>query len=298
LLALWIWLGSYGAVFGATRETGRDHDLDSRRRFMKEMPLTVRADHPAILPVAAAVRTLTTDPREQLMVVHDVTHLLVDYDADERVYHRTEFHATFDEMLQRRREGGWVYLRDDCDGRAVFAAHLLSSLGIQWRLEASYWKRHAWIVAIVDGVQYDLLDLRNGDKELQAASFKYFGRLFTRPSNPPPFFHWRRAWLDKTGGDVELGLRLGMLEIDSKPGRLHERFSVDWTRRVPEGANTPADHRATYAAYAGFPYQEPLHGSSADNTQVAATSSSDNAGGSRDGLIGAEAPLGRSTASR
>jgi hypothetical protein len=122
------------------------------------MAASIRPNHPAILPVAHAIRRVTTDPLEQIVMVNDVTHLLVDYDDDDRVYEAEEFHATFEEMLARRREAGWLYLRDDCDGRAVFAAHLLASLGIPWRLEASYWKEHAWVIARVNGVDYDLLD--------------------------------------------------------------------------------------------------------------------------------------------
>jgi hypothetical protein len=140
----------------------------------------------------------------------------------------------------------------------VFAAHLLEALGIRWRLAASYWKRHAWVVATVNGVDYDLLDLRSGDAELQRASYKMFGRFFTRASHRPPFFHWRRAWLNRTGGDVEIGLVLGLLEIDSKPGDLRERFSTDWVHDVPNLAMTPTDHREAAAPFAAFPFGETL----------------------------------------
>jgi hypothetical protein len=225
---------------------------------MKEMPLSVRPDHPAIVPVADAIRAITQDPLEQLIVVHDVSHLLIDYDADERVYGRVEFHATLDEMIARRRQAGWVYLRDDCDGRAVFAAHLLANLGIAWRLEASYWKRHAWISAKVNGVTYDLLDLRPGDRELETFSYKAFGRHFTRKTRQPPFFHWRRAWLERTQGDLEIGRRLGLLEVHSQPGNLKERFSVDWARKAPDAKASPRDPRVDIAPFAGFPFREPL----------------------------------------
>ena len=94
----------------------------TREYFRHEMAATVRHDHPAILPLAAAVRAITTNPLEQLVVVNDVTHLLVDYDDDERVWGVEEYHATFDEMLARRREAGWVYLRDDGARTPAFAA--------------------------------------------------------------------------------------------------------------------------------------------------------------------------------
>src|SRR4051812_24928899 len=87
----------------------------TRERFRQEMPKHIRADHPAILPVAAAIRAVTTKPIEQLVMVNDVTHLLVDFDDDERVYSKFEYHATLDEMLANRRLHGWLYLRDDCD---------------------------------------------------------------------------------------------------------------------------------------------------------------------------------------
>src|SRR4051812_43341115 len=165
------------------------------------MPATVRADHPAIAPVVAAIRAVTSNPLEQLVMVNDVTHLLVDYDDDERVYGRTDYHATLDEMLARRRQAGWVYLRDDCDGRAVFAAHLLAGLGIPWRLEASSWKHHAWVTARVDGATYDLLDFRATEPERNRIGFRLIGRWFTHVSRTPPAFDWRRSWLDRTGGN-------------------------------------------------------------------------------------------------
>lgn len=231
----------------------------TRDHFRNTMPETVRADHPAILPVAAAIRAVTTDPLEQLSMVNDVTHLLVDYDDDERVYGSAEFHATFDEMLSRRRQGGWIYLRDDCDGRAVFAAHLLASLGIPWRFEASYWKEHAWIVARVRGRDYDLLDLRTGAPETNRASYKLFGHMFVRPSVRPPAFAWRRAWAQRTQRNFQVGMTLGLLAIDSRPEQQKERYATDWTSRVPHGNLSPVDERALTAKVAGFPYGESLH---------------------------------------
>lgn len=231
----------------------------TRDYFRNEMPRTVRPDHPAIVPLAAAIRAVTTVPLQQLVMVNDVTHLLVDYDDDERVYGSSEFHATFDEMLARRREAGWLYLRDDCDGRAVFAAHLLSALGIQWRLEASFWKEHAWIVAQVGGREYDLLDLRKNAPEIDRASFKIFGRFFVRPSNPPPAFAWRRAWAERTGRNLTLGQQLGILTLDSTRERMRERYATDWTVRAPNDRLSPIDTRLLAAATAGFPFGEPLN---------------------------------------
>lgn len=247
-----------GASAQPTTEGVRDHRFDNRYHFCHDLPKTVRADHPAILPVVAAIRAVTQDPREQLMMVNDVTHLLVDYDEDERVYGKIEFHATLDEMIARRRESGWVYLRDDCDGRAIFAAHLLAALGIPWRLEASYWKRHAWITATVAGVTYDLLDLRRDAPERRTWSYRLAGRWLTRPSRTPPFFNWRQAWADRTNSDLQIGLRLGLLETESDSGHLSERFAVDWTQVHPEGKASPLDPRSLTAKYAIFPYGEPL----------------------------------------
>lgn len=233
----------------------------SREHFRKMMPQSVRGDHPAIQPVVAAIRRLSSDPLEQIAVVNDVSHLLVDYDHDERVWGQLEFHATFEEMLARRRQSGWLYLRDDCDGRAVFAAHLLAALGIPWRLEASYWKEHAWIVARVNGVDYDLLDLRRDAPETNRLSYKLFGRMFVRPSQRPPAFSWRRAWAQRTGRDFHVGLTLGLLSLDSTPTALRERFATDWTQRAPHGRLSPVDDRVLTAHLAGFPYGEPLHSS-------------------------------------
>jgi hypothetical protein len=238
---------------------GRIPARHTREHFRKVMPQTVRADHPGILPVAAAIRAITTDPLEQIVVVNDVTHLLVDYDDDERVWGWDEYHATFDEMLARRRQAGWLYLRDDCDGRAVVAAHLLAALGIPWRLEASYWKEHAWVVAKVNGVEYDLLDLRKNAPEMARLSYRLFGRHFVRPSVRPPTFAWRRAWAERTGRDLTIGLQLGMLMADSTPMRLRERYSTDWTVRAPGGNHSPIETRAGALAVAGFPYGEPLY---------------------------------------
>ncbi len=247
-------------VLGGIRHT-RDY-------FRNTMPSTVRADHPAIVPVANAIRAITTNPLEQIVMVNDVTHLLVDYDDDARVYGSEEFHATFEEMLARRRDAGWIYLRDDCDGRAVFAAHLLASLGIPWRLEASYWKEHAWIVARVGGVDYDLLDLRPGAIETDRLSYKILGRHFVRASKRPPAFSWRRAWAQRTGRNFDLGMTLGLLAIDSTPKSQHERFSTDWSTRSPKSPTSPLDERTLTAQVAGFPYGERLHG---DVGAIAAT---------------------------
>lgn len=236
----------------------RDHTHESRARFRRELTRTIRADHPAIVPIVAAIRAVSTDPLEQLVIVNDVTHLLVDYDEDERVYGQLEYHATLDEMLARRRAAGWLYLRDDCDGRAVFAAHLLAGLGIPWRLETSYWKRHAWVVARVGGVDYDLLDLRTRAPELARSSYQLFGHWFVRASHSPPYFQWRRAWLDRTRGDVAIGLRLGLLELGSTAGAWRERFSTDWTALHPDGHESPWDERTLTASCAGFPYGESL----------------------------------------
>jgi hypothetical protein len=169
-----------------------------------------------------------------------------------------EYHATFDEMLARRREAGWLYLRDDCDGRAVFAAHLLAALGIPWRLEASYWKEHAWVIARVDGVDYDLLDLRRTTPEASRLSYKLIGHFFVRPSHPPPAFAWRQAWRTRTHASLSVGLQLGLLTVDSMPGRLHERYATDWTVRVPEGKLSPIEDRVLGSKIAGYPYGEPL----------------------------------------
>lgn len=223
------------------------------------MAASVRADHPAIVPVANAIRQVTSNPLEQLVMVNDVTHLLVDYDDDERVYGVTEFHATLDEMLARRRQAGWLYLRDDCDGRAVFAAHLLAALGIEWRLEASYWKEHAWVIARVNGVDYDLLDLRKNAPETDHLSYKLIGHFFVHPSHQPPRFAWRHAWAERTSRDLHAGLVLGLLTVDSKEGAEEERYATDWTQKNPGGTLSPVDDRALTATVAGFPYGESLH---------------------------------------
>jgi hypothetical protein len=251
------------AVSGfASVEAGGTEALPARHTrayFRHDMWRTVRADHPAIVPVANAIRRITSDPLEQLVVVNDVTHLLVDYDDDQRVYGTDEFHATLDEMLAKRREHGWLYLRDDCDGRAVFAAHLLAALGIPWRLEASYWKEHAWVVARVNGVDYDLLDLRSNAPETNRVSYKLFGHFFVHPSHQPPPFAWRRAWAERTGQNFQLGMELGVLAFDSTPGHLHLRTSTDWTTQVPDAQDSPFDPRTLTASVAGFPYGESLH---------------------------------------
>src|SRR3954466_923920 len=146
-------------------------------------------------------------------------------------------------MLDRRRQSGWLYLRDDCDGRAVFAAHLLASLGIEWRLEASYWKEHAWVIARVNGVDYDLLDLRSNAPETDRLSYKLFGHLFVHPSHRPPAFAWRRAWAARTGRNLNIGFELGLLALDSAPGRIHERSATDWTILSPGDKQSPIDPR-------------------------------------------------------
>jgi hypothetical protein len=231
----------------------------TREHFRQNMAASVRGHHPTIRPVADAIRAVSMDPLEQIVMVNDVTHLLVDYDDDARVYGVEEYHATLEEMLDRRRQSGWLYLRDDCDGRAVFAAHLLSALRIPWRLEASYWKEHAWIVARVNGAEYDLLDLRRNAPETKRLSYKLFGHLFVRDSVRPPFFSWRRAWAVRTQRDLASGLALGLLTVDSTAGRQRERYATDWVLKSPSGNLSPVDDRALSVSVAGFPYGEPLH---------------------------------------
>jgi hypothetical protein len=237
-----------------------DMDRHSMQYFRTEMWRTVRADHPAIVPVAAGIRAITRDPLEQLVLVNDVTHLLVDYDEDMRVYGVDDFHATLDEMIARRRAAGWAYLRDDCDGRAVFAAHLLASLGIPWRFEASYWKEHAWVTARVNGIEYDLLDLRKNARETDRIGYKLIGHWFVRPSHPPPAFAWRDVWATRTHHDLKIGLALGILTLDSNQYAMHTRHATDWTVISPDSSIPPLDTaRTMMAGVAGFPYGEALH---------------------------------------
>ncbi len=241
----------------------------TREHFRHNMAASVRANHPAILPVANAIQSVTNDPLKQLVMVNDITHLLVDYDDDLRVYGVDEYHATLDEMIARRRQSGWLYLRDDCDGRAVFAAHLLAALGIPWRLEASYWKEHAWVVARVNGRDYDLLDLRKDSAETNRPAYKLVGHLFVRDSVRPPPFAWRRAWAARTGHDLTTGITLGLLTVDSTKNSEHERFAMDWTSRSPSGQLSPVDDRAIGVTVAGFPYGEPLHVAAIANVPAA-----------------------------
>jgi hypothetical protein len=239
-------------------EGARDHSHDGLNQFRRLMPKTVRSDHPAILPVAMAIRAVTSDPLEQIVMVNDVTHLLVDYDNDERVYGRSEYHATLDEMIARRRQAGWVYLRDDCDGRAVFAAHLLASLGIPWRLQASYWRKHAWVIAHVGGVDYDLLASGAPESAQSGLSFRLVGRHFVNATHTPPLFRWRQAWSDRTHNDLETGKRLGLLELDSNASRARLRSSTDWTKVHPQGILSPMDPRTLTATIAAFPLGDTL----------------------------------------
>jgi hypothetical protein len=259
-------LGIVAIVFGLSigvphSSHGRDvlHNRHTREHFRHNMAASVRANHPAIAPIAAAIRAVTRNPLEQIVMVNDVTHLLVDYDDDDRVYGAEEFHATLEEMLARRRQAGWLYLRDDCDGRAVFAAHLLANLGIPWRLEASYWKEHAWVIARVDDKDYDLLDLRRNAPETNRLSYKLLGHLFVRASVRPPTFAWRRAWAQRTGRDFESGIALGLLTVDSTRESQRERYATDWSAKSPGDRLSPVDDRALSVTIAGFPYGEPLH---------------------------------------
>jgi hypothetical protein len=226
--------------FAVTLAPGAERERSGRNQFLRQMPATVRADHPEIVPVADAVRAVSADPLEQVAIVHHVTRLLVEYDSDRRVYGREDYHATLDEMIAVRDREGWAYLRDDCDGRAVFAAHLLAALDLPWRLEASFMKGHAWVSTWVDGQRYDLLDLRESDPELRSLSYRVVGRHVLRRSNPPPEFNWRRAWRERTAGDIAVGLRLGLVELRVSEERYQMRYAVDWTLLRPE---TDSRHR-------------------------------------------------------
>ena len=195
-----------------------------RQKFRREMTRTISASHPAIQPVVDAIRRISNDPLEQLVLVEESTLLLVQYHSDQDVYGRRDYHATLDEMLLRRDRAGWERLRDDCDGRAVFAAHLLEALGFNWRLETSYWKRHAWVSVVHDGARYDLLDLRAGAPELRDRSYRLVGRWLTRPTRRLPAFGWHGAWVARTGADLEVGHALGVV---SERALLAERESSD-----------------------------------------------------------------------
>lgn len=241
----------------AARGMELSHEPQTIARFKSRIAASIRADHPAIVPVADAIRQVTTNPLEQLVMVNDVTHLLVDFDDDWRVYGRDEYHATLDEMIQNRREHGWLYLRDDCDGRAVFAAHLLASLGIKYRLEGSRIRAHAWVVATIDGTDYDILDFQPEGAPTGSTAYKLFNWMLRAP-NHPPMFEWRRAWAQRTNFDVASGIRLGLLGVDSVAGNLRERRATDWARLAPGVAVTPPDNRALSAQTAGFPFGEPL----------------------------------------
>lgn len=246
-------------VSAAVNATEIPMDRHGLHYFRDHMWRTVRADHPAVVPVVAAIRAITQDPLQQLVIVNDVAHLLVDYDDDMRAYGAEDFHATLDEMLVRRRTAGWAYMRDDCDGRAVFAAHILAGLGIPWRLEASYWKEHAWIVARVNGREYDLLDLRKNARETDKLSYKLVGRFFVRPSNPPPPFSWREAWAGRTHRNLKIGQTLGMLTLDSTEAAMHRRHATDWTKKSPASTLPPLDDaRTLMAGVAAFPHGESL----------------------------------------
>lgn len=226
--------------------------------FSQDLPRLVRADHPAILPVAEAIRAVTLDPLEQIAMVHDITHRLVEYDEDLRVYGRDEYHATLDEMIARRREAGWLYLRDDCDGRAVFAAHLLASLQIPWELRASSLKAHAWVTATVAGRRYDLLDLTPDNPSAQRLAFRIFGRALMRASNPPPAFDWRRRWAIACGKNVGIGIRLGLLSPESSSEMQRYHYSIDWAKAMPNLHTAALETRSGDQLLAGFPVGEML----------------------------------------
>lgn len=203
------------------------HERHTPFRFRRAMPERIDRGHALIRPVAEALGQLSQDPLEQLSFVHQVTRLLVEYDSDLRVYGRVDWHATLDQMIQRQHASGWSHLRDDCDGRAVFAAHLLAELGIPWRLEASSLKRHAWVSAKVNGVRYDVLDLTADDPELQDPLYRFVGRWVLRKSHLPPWSDLRRAWHERAGADPDIGLTLGLLEVDADGARLRARYVVN-----------------------------------------------------------------------
>ena len=180
--------------------------------FAGALAPTICPNHAAVRPIAAAIRQVSTDPVEQLSLVQQVTRRWVEYASDRQVYGRSEYYATLDEMLRRRKAAGWSRLRDDCDGRAVFAAHLLAALGLPWQLEGSRWKGHAWVSTRIDGVHYDLLDLQADDPELQSRTYRWVGRFFTAPSRPPPIADLRMMWRERTGEDPGIGAALGLLD--------------------------------------------------------------------------------------
>src|SRR5207248_2674015 len=113
----------------------------------------------------------------------------------------------------------------------------------------------AWVVACVNGVDYDLLDLRPNARETDRPAYKLFGHLFVRASHPPPVFAWRDAWAKNTHHDFHVALALGMITLDSTPLAMHARHSRDWTIDAPAGTVSPPDDAKTLlAGIAAFPY--------------------------------------------
>jgi hypothetical protein len=107
-------------------------------------------------------------------------------------------------------------------------------------------------------VDYDLLEFRPARPETKSLGYQLVGRHFTRPEHRPPYFAWRSAWRERTGCDLELGKRLGLLTLDATDRDLTERYATDWTQVQPLGRESPAEVRFVGSDSAGFPLGEPL----------------------------------------
>ncbi len=115
----------------------------------------VEPEHPIILPWAAAVRTVTSVPAEQVAVAEQaVWHLVPYWDAYE-TWGCNSCIPSIDQMIRQARKNGWPSLRGNCVTQSILLCSLLRSLGHNAWIEAT--PRHAWVQCRVDGTIVDLL---------------------------------------------------------------------------------------------------------------------------------------------
>ena len=169
---LYLAIGLVGAFLLMLMAVSWDSQLPFRTALVRPLPAAVRyslfvdPNAPIIQRWAEAIRQLSDDPAVRAAYAVETVNRRVIYRSDEEVWGYTDHLATPTEMEAKRVAMGWSDIREDCDGQAIMLASLLRALEIPARVSQSgfSWSPlrggpdgHAWVTAIVGGIEGDLL---------------------------------------------------------------------------------------------------------------------------------------------
>ena len=119
---------------------------------------------PEIRGLADTILGLHVPPPVMAALVAEVTRVRITYTSDVELYGWSDYVPTIEEMRQRARAEGWPTLREDCDGRAVFALSLARTCGLEARSVSSARFQHVWIRVFTPAEAWDLLPA-DGDRQ-------------------------------------------------------------------------------------------------------------------------------------